>query len=309
MVRLFREAPAELSLTTHGNDHDGPEFGRVQSQAAAFAMATQALRRTASFARRTGLSVDPVMVPPHERLSEAASAALVAAGFEGFCHTRPFPWLSHSPDLAWLTRPSGTGPLLGWGSADVLPDGLPLLLRRAWDFPREDLVLRAYLGQPLILSGHHDLLEHGLCGFEEAAAQINRLGQVKWCSLGEIARSAAETRREGDVLHVRMLGRRIAHVVPAGVRELRIDVGAFAGTASSVTVQGPHGAMRIAVAEDGASAGAEVVRPGRYEFLLPSTEPVEAAVERAPRLRPLARRLASECRDRMRPVATKVGGR
>ena len=66
--------------------------------------------------------------------------------------------------------------------------GLPVLLRADFALhPREDLVLRAFLGQPLILYGHHELLREGPSALTEAAAAIDRLGDVRWSSLAEIA--------------------------------------------------------------------------------------------------------------------------
>jgi hypothetical protein len=104
--------------------------------------------------------------------------------------------------LPWLARPREAGPLAAWGPVDLVAGGLPVLLRGQFDHPREDLVLRAFLGQPLILYGHHDLLAHGPDTLAEAAAQIERLGQVRWCSLAAIARAnaaigLANTARQG----------------------------------------------------------------------------------------------------------------
>lgn len=302
-VRLFREGRAQLSICTHGNDHNGPELGRPRSCAEALPLAAQAIARTAAFERRTGVPVDRVMVPPHERLSEGTASALVACGFEALCHTRPYPWITQSPDLPWLTRPAGGGPLVGWRSAEVMSGGLPLLLRRAFDFDREDLSLRAYLGQPLIISGHHDLLEHGTIALEEGAAQVNRLGEVQWCSLGQIARSSFETRRDGDVLQIRVLGRRISVDIPAGVRQLNLDLSAFPEASRFQVRRGASRQTSLGRVDDPVVA---VDGPGRVGLRLPDTlEPV-ALPNRRLRLRPLARRLVSEGRDRARPMATRV---
>ena len=50
-----------------------------------------------------------------------------------------------------------------------------------------ELVLRAFLDQPLILYGHHEDVAPGLDVLGEAAEDVNRLGETRWCSLGEIA--------------------------------------------------------------------------------------------------------------------------
>jgi hypothetical protein len=198
-TRLFREGRGNLSLCIHGNDHDGPELGRPTCDADALALVGQALRRTAAFERRTGLAVDRVMVPPHERLSEPVARALRTCGFEGVCTTRPYPWVADTLERSWLARPPEAGPLAAWGPVDLVADGLPVLLRAEFNHPREDLALRAFLGQPLILYGHHDLLAEGSEALAQAAAEIDHLGEVRWCSLGAIARALAPARPLADV--------------------------------------------------------------------------------------------------------------
>jgi hypothetical protein len=194
-IRIFREGAAHLSLCIHGNNHDGPELGRPRTEAQATAILGQALRRVASFERRTGIAVDRVMVPPHERLSEPAARALRACGFAALATTRPYPWVADTPEQFWLKRPPEIGPLAAWRPVDVVAGGLPVLLRANFErHPREDLILRAFLGQPLILYGHHDLLAEGPGALARAAAQIDRLGEVRWSSLASIARAHAPTR-------------------------------------------------------------------------------------------------------------------
>jgi hypothetical protein len=187
-VRIFREGRAHLSLCIHGNDHDGPELGRPRSDSRALALVAQAVRRTMAFERRTGLAVDRVMVPPHERLSEPVARALCTCGFQAIATTRPYPWLADTLNRSWLERPADAGPLVGWRPFDVVAGDLPVLLRADFEHhPREDLALRAFLGQPLILYGHHDLLAEGPDALAQAAAEIDRLGDVQWCRLGAIA--------------------------------------------------------------------------------------------------------------------------
>ncbi|HSZ68836.1 MAG TPA: hypothetical protein VK756_00600 [Solirubrobacteraceae bacterium] len=190
VARMFRAGAARLSVCVHGNEHYGPELGRPRTVAEGVALGRRALRRVAAFERRTGVAVDRVMVPPHERIGEPMARALVACGFQALCTTRPYPWAVNSPELPWLTRPADAGPLAAWRPADIVAGGLPVLLRA--DFarhPREDLVLRAFLGQPLILYGHHELLRDGPDALARAAAEIDALGEVRWGSLAEIARA------------------------------------------------------------------------------------------------------------------------
>lgn len=198
VVRLFREHAGQLSLCVHGNDHLGPELGRIDSQAQGLALARQALARAGAFQRRTGVPVERVMVPPHEQLSEPAARGLLAGGFAAVCVSRPYPWIaprSALPAAALGAGPRERGALAGWGGRELVAGGLPLLLRAGFNAPREDLVLRAFLGQPLILYGHHDLLAGGLDVLAEATAAIDALGAVRWGSLAEIARAGGAAPR------------------------------------------------------------------------------------------------------------------
>ena len=275
VARLFRDGADRLSILVHGNDHDGGELGRVSSDADGLRLAAQALRRIERFERRSGLHVSRVMVPPHERVTEPALRGLLACGFEGVSTARPFPWVD-AAGPSWLIHPPGAEALAAFTPSHASGDGLPILLRLDFGHPREELVLRAYLGQPLVIYGHHGDLADGLDLLAEAAAQINRLGDVRWTPLDEIARASARTRREGSTLHVRPLARRLSIDVPAGVTQLRI--------ASS----------------DGELV-AEVAGPDTYELDLIGPSPHLPAGDRT-RLRPLARRIATEGRDRLRAV-------
>lgn len=192
-VRAFREGSRHLSICIHGNDHDGPELGRADSLSGDLARASQALGRSVAFARRTGLTVERVMVPPHERITESAALALAVCGFQGICTTRPYPWVAANPSVSWLQGPPDVGALSGWAPAEIVAGGLPMLLRTDFRYPREDHVLRAFLGQPMILYGHHDLLAEGLEVLELATRELDALGDVRWSSLGEIAREFTES--------------------------------------------------------------------------------------------------------------------
>jgi hypothetical protein len=194
VVRLLREHPSQLSLCVHGNDHLGPELGRILSPASGLALAEQALARAAAFERRTGIPFERVMVPPHEQLTEAAAQGLRAAGFASVCVSRPYPWIAPTRPgaaAALSAGPPQRGALAGWEPRELVAGGLPVLLRTGFNAPREDLLLRAFLGQPLILYGHHDRLAHGLDVLADATAAIDALGNVRWGSLATITHGIA----------------------------------------------------------------------------------------------------------------------
>jgi hypothetical protein len=199
-AQIFREHPARLSLCIHGNDHLGGELGRVRSAAPGYALARQALARAAAFERRTGLAFERVMVPPHEQLTEPAARGLRGAGFAATCVSRPYPWIAPTrpgPAAALGSGPRERGALAGWGACELVAGGLPVLLRTGFNAPREDLVLRAFLGQPLIVYGHHDTLAGGLDVLAETAAAIDALGDISWRSLAAVARGIVPATADG----------------------------------------------------------------------------------------------------------------
>ncbi len=295
---LLRER-GSLSLLVHGNDHLAQELGRAG--VGALALAAQAQRRIDAFERRSGVSVSRVMAPPHEACSEAVAAALPRTGFEAITMTRPFPWLSRAPDQ-WLAAPAAAR-LAGWRPADVTPTGLPVMLRHplggSGHSPSE-VVLRAYLNQPLVLYGHQEDLADGLDGLAALTAEVNGLGAVRWGSLDTLAAASFERRRESDVLRVRPYSRRIEVDVPDGVGEL--------------VVERPPGsdaddAVRTATASAAFGESLAVAPGERAEVTLIAADAVSPASVPAPRRRawPVARRIAAEARDRAVPLRRRVG--
>ena len=297
--RALRESNGGLSLLVHGNDHYGGELSRPQTSGEALAMAAQAQRRVASFEARTEVAVDRVMVPPHERCSQVTVAGLRRCGFEALTVTQPFPWLGDGR-RGWLTSPDGTGPLAGWRPAD-LAAGLPVLLRHPLTGRSSaELRLRAFLGQPLVLYGHQADLIEGLDVLTEAAADVERAGPARWCSLGEIAATSFETRRRSEDLEVRLLSRRARIEVPPEAKHLRVKpFPGSTGEDEELFVAGTPQRFGEPIAVD---TGTEV------EVTLRAADAVDVNSVPAPRMRPLAvpRRILSEGRDRLQPLVSRA---
>jgi hypothetical protein len=298
-VRILREQ-AGISLCVHGNDHYGGELGNTRDQAAALALAAQAQRRISAFERRTGVPVSRVMVPPHEECSEAMAAALARTGYAASTMTRPFPWLS-APPVHWLTAGAASGALVGWDPADTGAGGLPVLLRHPLadaHFSPAELALRAYLDQPLILYGHHDDLADGLGLLAERSAAVNRLGTVRWSSLGELASANVRQRLEGDLLRLRPYARLVSVEVPAGATRAVVEPPWGAGEESVETAAGT-----VAAGEPFELGGATSLdlRLRRHDAVAP-----ESVATPARRPWPVLRRLASETRDRVEPARRRL---
>jgi hypothetical protein len=199
--------------------------------------------------------------------------------------------------------------LTGWGPADVTAGGLPVLLRHPFA-PRKphELALRAFLGQPLIVYGHHGDLADGLEGFEQAVAEVDDLGPTRWCSLAEMAATSFETRRDGALLRVRMLSRRVRVELPEGVERVAVELAdGHAEPAEERVVATVDGVEHPAVTAADASLA---VAPGAaLELELRHAKAVHPYAVGAPRIRPLAiaRRMAGETRDRSLPLLGRAG--
>jgi hypothetical protein len=286
-VRIFRESSDALSLLVHGNDHVYHELDRTQSDRERTAFLAQALRRVDRFERRYGLPVARVMAPPHGACSRATAEALLPAGFEALCVSRTHPWCEVEPT---------DDALLGSRSVHLVGGEFPLILRHHIRSDRDELLFRAFLGQPLIVYGHHDDLAEGPSILAETADFIRDLGPVKWLSLDRIARSTYSMRHEGSCLVVRPQTRVVEVAVSPEFEAISVEM------------------------QDGDPSGAVVVTNGHESFTGPGPHPVvdgkvtisvldpsSVGASTAGTLRPsspwpMVRRALTEARDRLAPI-------
>ena len=296
---LVRANGASLSVLVHGNDHIARELARLSTDGDAELAIGQALRRVAAFERRSGVAVRRVMVPPHGACSEAALRAMFRLGLEAACISRPYPWRDDLP-------PPSTS--VGWYPAEMVAGGLPILPRYHIAHPREELVFRALLRQPLILYGHHWDLAQGLDVLADAVKDVNGVGDVRWGPLDSIARHNYWTRREGDVLGVRMFSRRVLVEAPEGVTALRVHTNEVHGGPAWQHVICATGRARMWHGEAGWTSDLIEIRPhAKIELSLAPEHPLEpdALADLATKPWPIARRVLVEGRDRARALLSR----
>ena len=304
-VRLFSQNEDVVSLCVHGNDHRWHELGRLESKDEARRVVAQAVRRIAAFQRRTGLTVSPVMAPPHESCSEHSMAVLLELGFEAATVTRPYPWMPFGSSESPYATPVSNHVLSGWGIAELMPDGLPVSVRREFS-AYDDIVLRSFLDQPLILYGHVSDLAVGLDQLERAAMAVNGVPDVRWGSLADICRTNFEQRRDGKALELRSFARVIRVRVDPDIDEIRLQPPArVRGFDSGLSVRldpSAHDSVSIEKdtvvlpAERGSTTTIEIRWRPEHE-IAPETVPSPAFSGRA-----LTRRVLSEGRDRAAPL-------
>ena len=296
--RLFRERRDAFSLVMHGNDHTRLELYRDMPTADRVALVAQALRRTATFERRHGIHVDRVMTSPHGLASADSMTAMFRLGVEAFTGDWPFPWVP--PDAL-----SGGWPLAGYEPAQLLASAFPVLLRSLFEEPLDDLVLRAFLNQPLIVYGHHDA---DLDRLAAVARVVNGLGDVHWSPLESIARSNYLTRLEGRTLFVRAYARRLSVEIPADAEQLVVELPPASGAADVLELDVDGGkVVRIATRADGYRVSPPIALDGagRVELRISSTNMLDPQVVPRPSRTPwpVVRRMLTEGRDRLLRVA------
>lgn len=296
VTTLLADNASVLSLSMHGNDHIARELGRLHTDEEAQSVIAQALRRIDALEHRSGVTVDRVMLPPHGACSEAALRAMFRLGIEAVSVNPLYPGHEH--------RATST-PLAGWHPAELVAGGLPAIPRHHFRDPREELALRAMLGQPLILYGHHDDFEQGLDILAQAASEIAALGDVQWGSLGWVARGNYATRRIGEILLVKMHSRRIAVEVPTGVHALRVLFQEPLGGAAAHRLAHAGGSVGIAFEDgQGTSELLAVDSPTKVDLTLLADRPLLAAdvPSRPVKPWPWVRRTLVEGRDRLQAL-------
>jgi hypothetical protein len=294
---VFRAFGAELSLVVHGNDHRRRELERCRSTAAAERMITSAAARVARFERRAGLRIDRVMCPPHGRCGPEVLTALFTCGFLGLAANRPFPWDGFADQRRWR--------LGGWLPAQLVAGGLPVIPRYPLSGNLDDLVFRAFLGQPLILYCHHSDLRNGLEPFREAAARISELGNVNWVSLASITRENAVYAEHDGFATLTLYSREVRLARPPAPR-VRVEIPRVLRASRDLTLVVDGVAHVVETGSDGRASVVLENDPAGRELRIRIAAPgnVAAATPRdwRPRAWPLVRRALTETRDRTVPL-------
>jgi hypothetical protein len=294
-AQFFRDQTDQLSLLIHGNNHSTHELAQAYSETDGVALAAQALRRIARFESRSGLSVARVMVAPHGKWVAPVAAAMSRVGFDAMCHSRPFPWIKRLPPDV---------PMAGMAPAQWNEEGLPSLPRFSLEASETEVVLRAFLGQPVIMLGHHwdAVNDYGL--FEKAAGIVNSLGNVRWMDMEAMAQSNYAWKREGAVLSVRAYSKILSVDIPEGVEAVEVEAPALGGefVCSELDVSGVEPKQ---FRENGVIRSAPVKVSGdRCRVQWRHVNSVDPATLQGPATswRHIARRLATEVRDRCQPL-------
>lgn len=285
-VNLFRSRPDRLSLVLHGNNHVANELMQPMCDRDALAIAAQAMRRAHRFESRYDLQMDRVMTPPHGMCGENVTAALGSLGFDALCAIHPYPWTE---------RPPSDRPLAGWDPAEFA-GGCAVIPRIHFSESDAEIAIRAFLGHPLVLYGHHEDLSGGLGPLAEIVSKVNRLGAVRWSSIGEIAMTNYSGVVEAGTYRVRPYSHHLRLDVPQGVERLVIERPRNADQVLAGWSAGPGPSIAF---------GAEAAcGPGNLDLRLDPVNAIDpgSVPSPPPPVWPILRRAATETRDRLRPL-------
>jgi hypothetical protein len=295
VATTLRSFSPRLSILIHGNNHLNREM-LLRNREEGLATAAQALRRMERLARQHELQFARIMEAPHAVLSNNMLQQLREAGFDAaLCTTELF--VRHNPDLG---LPAG----FGLDRSEML-GGLPTLprikLTPDW---KNDVLLAAFLRQPIIIAGHHYDAAHGMKLMAEMAEAINQLDGVTWSDLPGILRTNYLQRTDGDVLIVKMYSKRITVTIPAGIRQLCVQRTWLAEGQTEKLIFSEGTGTKV---ERGAGSSTEW-------FTLTGSQTVEVGTQNEPapslvrisppRLSPwvIARKILMEVRDRVTPL-------
>jgi hypothetical protein len=290
-AQYLRRRGSRISFAVHGNDHTRHELRRIDDPGRAAALASQALERVRPL-ERAGAVVAPVMVPPHGVCSLATLEGCLRAGFEALCADWPY-W--------WLTERNAVSALSGWQPLDRLA-GLPVIPRihlLAGDL--DDMVFRAFLGQPLVLYGHHADLKDGLDLLAARANDVASLGVDSWTSLVEMSRGVVSVYRDGHDATVTLFSTNATVDIPAGVSRASFVLQGTdpAGTPLRLEIRDSAGPREVPRGEPVSVDAGELVATVAARSPVPPprrTFPVRAA----------ARRVLTESRDRAAPWSSRI---
>lgn len=287
-AKLFNGNGDVLSLLVHGNNHTEVELARSYNPHERIALLKQALARVERVEARSGCRIARVMAAPHGACLEEMMGDMAAVGFEAACISLG--------SLRYYNQGRPWTAALGLALADVVA-GLPVLPR----FPmngdwRNNVLLSALLGRPIIAVGHHQDVRRGLDRLAEMAGFINSLGQVEWLDMERIAHSNYSWCKEGTTLRARMHSRRIRLALPAGTKSFAVENRASLNGGSDQLWWIPAGANGAPTKLDQSSA---VNENAKVEVFASSERKIEPSAPYPLGAWPVARRLLSEARDRV----------
>lgn len=182
---LFRSGPEHFSVSIHGCDHTGAEFG-TSSPEVLENRARLAQLRMQAHEVRTGIHHDPIMVFPQGIFSSQCPEILKHNGFLAAVNTETIP--VDLPNAHTRIRDV-------WDIAITTYSGFPIFTRRYASHGLENFAFDLLLGKPCLIVAHHDFFRDGSARLIEFLEKLGSLRcNLEWRPLGEVIRMACRRR-------------------------------------------------------------------------------------------------------------------
>jgi hypothetical protein len=297
VAAIFRASP-RLSLLIHGNNHLARELLFLDKRAEPLQILAQALRRMQRLETIYDLPFIRIMEAPHAAITSDIMEPLLSLGYDAVLGT-PERLSRDNPKMGWPTT-------LGMDLAEMGNCGFPILPRikmsAQW---KTEVLLAAFLGQAIIIVGHHPDAKGGLDLLAEFAAVVNQLEGRMWASPQEIARSNYKWRLQAGSLRVKLYSRAVRASIPEGTERVFIH---------RPWIRDREESQRVMVMASGRvlldSCGSETIGPLAIngekciDIVCPPVTKIEASSVLAPKQQywALLRKVLMEARDRSAPL-------
>jgi hypothetical protein len=183
--KLFRNETAHFSVSIHGCDHIGAEFGETSSTVLN-ERAKLAQSRMLNHEARTGIHHDPVMIFPQGVFSSVCPEVLKRNGFLAAVNTETVPADQHTV---------GTRIRDVWDVAITTYGGFPIFTRRYAFHGLENFAFDLLLGKPCLIVSHHDFFKDEGAGLIDLIESLGSLNcTLRWRPLGDLIRRACRRR-------------------------------------------------------------------------------------------------------------------
>jgi hypothetical protein len=211
---FFRSESAHFSVSIHGCDHTGAEFGSPSVEMID-RRARLAQTRMGKHRARTGIQHDPVMVFPHGVFSSACPEILKMNGYMASVNTEISPVDAVRP----TTRIRDV-----WDVAISRYGSFAIYTRRYGHHGLENFAFDLLLGKPCFIVAHHESCGHGGSSLLSLIDRLQALNcTLKWRSPGQVISRAYRRRRIDGQEQVDMYANEIRIVTPED-RDLRVHI-------------------------------------------------------------------------------------
>lgn len=182
---FFRNEASRFSVSVHGCDHIGAEFG-TSSHDMLNSRAKLAQSRMRNHEARTGIHHDPIMIFPQGVFSSICPEVLKRNGFLAAVNTEAAP-----------VDPQGARTRIRdvWDVAIMAYGGFPVFTRRYAFHGLENFAFDLLLGKPCLVVSHHEFFKDGGSEVVELIEKLRSLKcGLRWRPLGEVIRRACRRR-------------------------------------------------------------------------------------------------------------------